>query len=324
MKEKETLRSFAVSTIVPLLEKLSFQLKALRTAEDIEFLHRARVSTRRLRAALTLFEPCFPPGDAKRWRRTVSRITRTLGAARDLDVQMEAVDKELHETDGRNRTGLSRLLLRLSMRREKLQRKICAVLDEKDLREPLEEMAEGLREAVRKEILSEENSPSFSICEDEIRDRIADVLSFSRFVRNPDSVKELHELRKAGKRLRYALEIFEPLYEGLLVPFIDRLKKLQDILGEIHDCDVWIDFLPRFLEQEEARTLKYYGHVRVFPPLKTGILFFLEKRRELRTKSFSRFLEEWNALESEAFWGNLKTASGTLSSSRGKEGVGNP
>ncbi|HOO87399.1 MAG TPA: hypothetical protein PK442_06835, partial [Synergistales bacterium] len=100
-----------------------------------------------------------------------------------------------------------------------------------------------------------------------------------------------------------------------------RLKALQDLLGEIHDCDVWLDFLPRFLEEEAARTLKYYGHVRVFPPLKTGILAFLEKKRRLRGEDFDRFLDEWERLGKEAFWDNLNTAAETLRAYRGEEGA---
>jgi CHAD domain-containing protein len=316
-----TLRSFAVSALVPLLEKLSLQLEDLRTDEDIECLHKARVSTRRLRAALSLFAPCFPPGEAKRWRKAVTRITGLLGEARDLDVQMESVEEELRASGERERPGLARLLLRLSRRREKLQRRICDALDGRDIREPLDGMLDGLREAVRKDILEQEESPSFALCSDEIRARVADVLSFDGFVRNPASVKELHDLRKAGKRLRYALELFEPLSAGLLRPFIERLKALQDLLGEIHDCDVWLDFLPRFLEEEAERTLKYYGHVRVFPPLKTGILAFLEKKRTLRGEDFDRFLVEWGRLGEEAFWDNLNTAAETFRAHRGEEGA---
>ena len=322
MKERApTLRAFAVAALVPLLEKLSSQLEDLRTEEDIECLHKARVSTRRLRASLSLFAPCFPSGEAKRWKKAVTRITALLGEARDLDVQMESVEEELRATGDRERPGLARLLLRLSRRREKLQRRICAALDGSDIREPLDEMLDGLREAVRKDILERDDSPSFALCADEIRAHVADVLSFDGFVRNPASIKELHDLRKAVKRLRYALEIFEPLSAGLLRPFVERLKALQDLLGEIHDCDVWLDFLPRFLEEEAARTLKYYGHVRVFPPLKTGILAFMEKKRTLRGEDFGRFLDEWERLGKEAFWDNLNTAAETLRAYRGEEGA---
>lgn len=59
--------------------------------EDPEELHDMRVASRRLRAAMLLFEPVFPPRVYRKWYRRVSAITDALGATRDADVQGEAV-----------------------------------------------------------------------------------------------------------------------------------------------------------------------------------------------------------------------------------------
>ncbi len=49
----------------------------------------------------------------------------------------------------------------------------------------------------------------------------------------------LHELRKEGKRLRYLLECFAPLFnEDALHVILVSLKDLQDILGEFQDTEV--------------------------------------------------------------------------------------
>lgn len=319
-KRTETLRDFAAGVMALMLEKLSSQLAALKTEEDIECLHRARVSTRRLRAALAAFSPCFPPAETRSWRRSIARITGILGEARDLDVQMEAVREELRNAGERERPGLARLELRLSRRREKIRLRLCAALDDKDVRRPLEEMLGNLRNIARKNTPEEEGSPVFDLCSDEICSRAADIPGFDGFVRNPESIRELHDLRKAVKSLRYALELFSSLISRLQ-PFIERLKNLQDFLGEIHDCDVWISFLPRFLEDEERRTRKYYGHVRTFPPLKTGILCFLEKKRTLREEKFGRFLEEWDRLGEEQFWDSIIAAARPLRPRRGEKGA---
>ena len=45
------------------------------------------------------------------------------------------------------------------------------------------------------------------------------------------------------------MEIFAPMYKNKLTKEIDNIKKYQDILGEMHDCDVWIDYLPKFIEE---------------------------------------------------------------------------
>ena len=119
------------------------------------------------------------------------------------------------------------------------------------------------------------------------------------------------------KRLRYALEILGPLYDGALDPFIRRAKKMQDLLGSIHDRDVWIDLLPGFLEEERLRSLRFYGHGRSFGALRPGIAGLLEKKKALRSREYALFLDEWDALAKEGFWNDLKTEGET-----GERGVG--
>lgn len=314
-----TFRSFAVDTLVSLLDALQSQFAGLRSAEDLEYLHRTRVATRRLRSALPLFAACFPDGDARRWNRGISRLTRTLGEARDLDVQMEYLDEELRSAGPREERGIARLRLRLQQRRDKLQGRIKALLDSDAVKVPLADMTDGLRAAAEREALGEGDEVSFAVCPEEIRQRVASAVSYDRFVRNPGAVTELHELRKAMKRLRYALEILGPLYDGALDPFIRRTKKMQDLLGSIHDGDVWIDLLPGFLEEERLRSLRFYGHGRSFGALRPGITGLLEKKKALRSREYALFLDEWDALAKEGFWNDLKTEGEALSPSGERE-----
>lgn len=57
------------------------------------------------------------------------------------------------------------------------------------------------------------------------------------------STRALHELRISTKKLRYTLELFGSCSPDNFAPFIAQLKKLQELLGEIHDCDVTIQLL---------------------------------------------------------------------------------
>jgi len=78
-----------------------------------ERVHDMRVATRRLRAALEIFEPCFPP---KRWRKALKRVkvlADALGERRDLDVEIELVEGLAAELDSDGRAGLDRLLDRM-------------------------------------------------------------------------------------------------------------------------------------------------------------------------------------------------------------------
>ncbi len=61
--------------------------------EQVEHVHDMRVATRRLRAALEIFEPCFP---AKRHRKALKRVKKladALGERRDADVEIGLLEE---------------------------------------------------------------------------------------------------------------------------------------------------------------------------------------------------------------------------------------
>jgi len=70
------------------------------------------------------------------------------------------------------------------------------------------------------------------------KQRVADMLQFDAAVRDPANVPELHDLRIAAKRLRYTLEVLGSALGPAAAPLEDEARALQDVLGEIHDCDV--------------------------------------------------------------------------------------
>jgi CHAD domain-containing protein len=81
--------------------------------EDIEELHAMRVSSRRLRAALDAFAGAFPARSFRPYLRQVKEITDTLGAARDLDVAIEGLERLLPDLEASDRPGIEGLVARL-------------------------------------------------------------------------------------------------------------------------------------------------------------------------------------------------------------------
>jgi CHAD domain-containing protein len=81
--------------------------------EDIERLHDMRVATRRLRAALEVFAPCFP---AKRHRKALKRVKAladALGERRDRDVAIEFLAGFADEAPAEDRAAVAALIERL-------------------------------------------------------------------------------------------------------------------------------------------------------------------------------------------------------------------
>jgi CHAD domain-containing protein len=108
--------------------------------------------------------------------------------------------------------------------------------------------------------------------------RAQEVLDLGEGAQDPMDVKALHDLRIAAKRLRYLLELTGPSGP------VKQLKRLQDLLGEIHDCDVQLPPL-RALAREAPE------HEAV--GLRTIAIRLAMRRAEL----FERFHQGWPELE---------------------------
>lgn len=69
---------------------------------------------------------------------------------------------------------------------------------------------------------------------------------------NPKDIEQLHQLRKNCKKLRYLLELS---INGKNDDVMSQLKKMQDILGAIHDHDITIDFLKKQRQSDEIKKI---------------------------------------------------------------------
>ena len=70
--------------------------------------------------------------------------------------------------------------------------------------------------------------------------RLDELRSFAPAALEPKAAEAQHEMRIAAKRLRYALEVLAPCFGPEAEATRDAAKRLQAVLGEIHDCDVML------------------------------------------------------------------------------------
>jgi CHAD domain-containing protein len=113
LEEQGTYAAAAAKVVAVRTAELAEHSSGVLDLTDIEGVHRMRVATRRLRAALEIFEPCFPRKPYKRALRDVKRLADALGERRDFDVAIEALE-EFWEGAGRaDRPGIDSLIARL-------------------------------------------------------------------------------------------------------------------------------------------------------------------------------------------------------------------
>jgi CHAD domain-containing protein len=80
---------------------------------DIERVHDMRVATRRLRAALEIFEPCFPPKEFGAALAKVKQIADALGERRDRDVAIATLEEFVAGMAAPDRPGIQTLIEKL-------------------------------------------------------------------------------------------------------------------------------------------------------------------------------------------------------------------
>ncbi len=296
------------------LDALVTQMAGVRRNEDIEPVHQARVASRRLRVALGMFADCFDAKKVGRWRKRLRGLTRGLGPARDLDVHIAFVEgflAGLEEKDRTHRPGIERLLLRLRQDRLAAQPEAVETLDALNKGDLLAEMhgeIERARFLLRTQSVPLQSPVVFARAAAHILRRQRDLLTTAPVLDDPDDAAGHHRVRIAAKKLRYTMEVCIPAFDGLLAGAIKTVKTLQSLLGDIHDCDVWVTNLGTFMERERDRTIEYFGQARPFHRfLQPGLEFIRTERANHRRQVFAELVECWRRLDDERFWSDLET-----------------
>jgi CHAD domain-containing protein len=84
--------------------------------DDVERVHDMRVATRRLRAALEVFEPCFPHKRHRKALKRVKALADALGERRDADVEIAMFEALVDDAAEADRSALRVLIDELRVR----------------------------------------------------------------------------------------------------------------------------------------------------------------------------------------------------------------
>ena len=308
-KEHPAACVFGAAYLLGQLQNLEKHFEAARSkTADIEPVHQLRVTSRRLRTGIKHFRACLPEKKTREFEDEIRRLGSALGKARDLDIQIDTLNGLYDDQlDPKFKPGYRRLLLRLKQRRMKRQKKIEQILDEIRQKDIFTKMNKRLAAAAADSGDIYLFTPAlYELAFTAIHADLADFLSYEKFVDSPEDMEKLHAMRIAGKHLRYALEIFSPVYKDSLVPHVQYMKDIQSHLGRMHDDDVWVTWLPKFLQEEEARVRDYFGNTGPLKRLVPGIDHLIEDRKKSRDQAYQSFLSTWQALMRENAWDNLR------------------
>ena len=237
------------------LKKMRREIELVRAGREQEAIHDLRVASRRLRTALAMFEPCLGR-PSRGWGRQVRAVTRALGRARDLEVQIEFLTGFVRRTGKRPvKLGLRRLLTELKGERREAQGEVTAALGAVKASGVLERIERGAARADARGAKGKKAGRGFIYRY--VRERVGELLEelfrWAPYLSGAGFAAEQHAMRIAAKRLRYALEVFAPAFGKELARPIGAARELQTLLGEMHDGVVWAEVVAAFEAQERRR-----------------------------------------------------------------------
>ncbi len=224
-----------------------------RSGENPEDLHKMRVATRRMRAAWRVFGDGFRRGRVRRSVGGLRTLAGNLGGVRDLDVLIDLLEAHAAGLDPAARDALRPLVDAWRAERDRARTALLRYLDSAAYRKFVEEQLAFVEDVGRDVIPAGPTDPR------RVRDTAPSRLwTAYEGVRAYDAVLRwadlatIHQLRIAGKRLRYAIEFFrEPLGPDVAL-LIERVTALQDHLGLLHDADVAAGLARSFLVERSA------------------------------------------------------------------------
>lgn len=125
------------------------QANGVLDLDDVERVHDMRVATRRLRAALEVFEPCFPRKRHRKALKRVKALADALGERRDLDVEIERLEGLADEVAGEDREALGALIEERRAQQRRANDDLAPFVTAKRLKKLRRRLAKLAKEAKR-------------------------------------------------------------------------------------------------------------------------------------------------------------------------------
>lgn len=293
--EKRSSMDYLVDTWRSLLQKIHFYHQELLSNREDESLHQLRIAARRSIVLMDEFRSVSKSDQIRLHRKTLKKMIAISNHKRDLDVMRDYFHSlgKVYDDD-----ALQQLSGYLKEMQIQADRKLFSYLQSVAYSKDLESWKVYLEKVSKNDCTAEGKADILLLSKKVIYARfsvIKEIISLDKKKRK--RMKDLHALRISYKKLRYLLESFSPLYQKHeLKSLLKQIKKIQNLLGHLHDNYQQKEILKRVLENEKNNTIKNFIKDTVFKDMKRS-----KKREKLEVaRELKKFLEK-EALYKELF-----------------------
>lgn len=285
------------------------------------------LAARRLRAAIEVFRPCLGKSEYRDGKAEARRFSKAAGSRRDVDVVITAVETVVGETDPSEADGLQRVVSALRADQAQANRALAEVVHGRRLqafRVRIEEIADSMVETDPAD-RADEYRPVDALPQPAIElvaRRLAKLRRLAPESLEPGAVESQHGMRVAAERLRYSLELTGDGLGSQAHTARRAARGLQDVLGEMRDCDLAVPPMRRAIDQietedvatmiERARGSRDLDPILVqaapnrasYRGLELGIVHLRARRQML----YERFKRLWLEQSRQGVWVALETS----------------
>lgn len=269
---------------------------------DPEGVHAMRVASRRLRSALKDFMPYLRKRGLTSVLKQVKDLGDALGEVRDQDVAILALEKIESHAPVVLRAPLQQFIEPRKELRVKARENLKSLMMEDQLKDLRSDFVTRIKRAasVDESKTKDKQSPVtfLKISQAIILERLKELEELNDCLFRPFDVEPLHEMRIAAKRLRYSLELFQQCWGHSIAPYAKRIERLQSALGDVHDCDVWIESIDKLFSR--SRKEKREDQVN-------ALVWLISHFIKLRTKHLRQALTRWREWEADDASNKLRT-----------------
>lgn len=288
-KEEKSSMDYLVNTWKSLLQKIYFHHQELLSKrEDDESLHQLRIAARRSIVLMDEFRSVSKSDQLHLHRKTLKKMIDISNHKRDLDVMRNYFHSFGKVYDD---VALEQLNGSLSEMQGQTDRELFLYLQSIEYSKGLESWKSYLEEGFKSDTAEKGETGIRSLSKKVIYKRFKVIKKEIILLSSKQKIKmkELHALRISYKKLRYLLETFSPLYKKHKIKaLLKQMKKIQNLLGQVHDSYQQKEILKSVLENEKNKTIKNFIKDTVYKDMKQS------KKREKSevTRELKKFLEQ--------------------------------
>ena len=295
----------------PRLEEMYLLRKAALNFKDPEGVHDMRVASRRLRSVIRDFAPHLRRTRIVPSTKRLKEIADKLGVVRDHDVTIIALEKLQKKANSEISSGLQQMIDDQKAKLEPARKELVLALNHRTLSQFKRAFLNAVENAIVPPAASKtptsgtpiNSGPSYkAFARSTLIKRLKELEALSPSLYEPQRVKPLHEMRIAAKRLRYAMELFAACWGNRLGPFSRQVAQMQSSLGELHDCDLWIEHFGKRLSRLSKRAT---SERETSEDEHDAMIWLLSHFARLRTKHFRAALARWHEWEEKDFYNRL-------------------